>query len=646
MRRNTLTSIGALTCGLVLAVGTAVGVTPASAAPSSTDLQSTVQAVQNAAAAAAAQATGAAAATAPAPASNPLPSVPASVAAPISVLSNELGTTALPNQDSTTGTNSTGQSSPVANANAPINACSLSVGVAADASSGCSTTSVGVNEPGGVADANVPITAQDNAIGLLNEAATALGLASGQSSASTTQDGTVNADAPVSICSVNVGLAANTSSNCGTTGTSGPSSQTGVVDAEVPVGVCDVIAEVDGDSSSNCPQQSDPVTQQGQAADVFVPVTACGAIVEVDGSANGMCMPDAGFPLANDLPTSDASQSAPVDAVVPVNACSVVVAVDGSGSNSCEPSHVGTTTTGAAPVSAPVTLCAVTAALDGASSGTCEGAGATFAPIGSRGEPRERRDRSGDHLWHSGCPQRQRGRFVPAADHGGIDVDPYARRRNAGLVLVRGHADTGVVGLQPFAGQHADRRNGGLERLVVGVDGRTTPARGVDRAGFAGRGPGRQPFGPPPFGPRGRCGLGAVSGSSRRAVGGRGPCSPIGMLVTPEAWRTSFDRATSGEQPARWGVGGSPVPTSARMRSSPRSSAGLSPPSLGAASMAKGSPDPWRATADTGRRGVRRPRCQSNPGRSSPPVAVRGQAQSTRRRGRRDRPTGALLVTG
>ena len=146
-----------------------------------------------------------------------------------------------------------------------------------------------------------------------------------------------------------------------------------------------MIAEIDGDSSSNCPQQADPVTQQGQAANVFVPVTACGAIVEVDGSANGMCLPDAGFPLANDLPTSDASQSAPADAVVPVNACSVAVAVDGTASNSCEPSHLGTTTTGTAPVSAPVTLCAVTAALDGNSSATCEGAGSTFA----RSAPRE-----------------------------------------------------------------------------------------------------------------------------------------------------------------------------------------------------------------------------------------------------------------
>ena len=156
MRRNRLTSIGVLTCGLVLSVGAVVGATPASAASSPTDLQSTVQAVQNATAAAVAQATGTATPPAPSSCVDPLPSVPASVAAPITVLSNELGDTSLPSQGSTTGTNTTGQSSPVANADAPINACSLSVGVAADASSSCSTTSVGLNEPGGLADANAP----------------------------------------------------------------------------------------------------------------------------------------------------------------------------------------------------------------------------------------------------------------------------------------------------------------------------------------------------------------------------------------------------------------------------------------------------------------------------------------------------------
>ncbi len=497
MRRNKLNSIGALTGAFVLGVVAMVGPTPASAAaPPSTDLQSTVQGVQNAATAAGAQATGA---TAPTPVANPLPSVPASVAAPISVLSNELGNTPLPNQDATTGTNTTGQSSPVANANAPINACSLSVGVAADASSGCSTTSVGLNEAGGLADANAPVTAQDNAIGLLNEAATALGLAGGQSSASTVQDGAVNADAPVNICSVNVGLAANTSSDCSTSGTSGPSTQTGVVDADVPVGVCDVIAEVDGDSTSNCPQQADPVTQQGQAADVFVPVTACGAIVEVDGSANGMCMPDAGFPLANDLPTSDASQSAPADAVVPVNACSVVVAVDGTAGNSCEPSHVGTTTTGAAPVAAPVTICAVSAALDGRLQRHVRGRGLDLCPDRHRRKPRDRGDCSRDRLWDPGCTERSGGGLVPAADHGRIDGDPYPGRGNAGLVVGH-HAHSGDVGLQLFAAQYADGGDGGRGCLVAGVDGRSTAARGIDRAGFPGCGPGDQPVGASPFG--------------------------------------------------------------------------------------------------------------------------------------------------
>ena len=92
MRRNTnSTSIGVLTCGLMLAVGAGAvaGVMPAGAASSSssTDLQTTVQAVQNAAAAAVAEVSGSATPTAPGPASDPLPSLPASAAAPITVLS-------------------------------------------------------------------------------------------------------------------------------------------------------------------------------------------------------------------------------------------------------------------------------------------------------------------------------------------------------------------------------------------------------------------------------------------------------------------------------------------------------------------------------------------------------------------------------
>ncbi len=275
----------------------------------------------------------------------------------------------------------------MANANAPVNICALSVGLVASASSSCSTTSVGVNQPGGLANVNAPITAQDNVIGLLNLAAAEFGLTSGQSSASTSQSGAINADAPISICSVNVGLVGSTSSACDTRGTSGPVTQKGAVDADVPVTVCDEIVEIDGNSSANCPQQPDPADQQGQVADVAAPVTACGTIVAVDGSASGMCMPDTGFPIVNDLPTTDGSQSAPVDGVIPVNACSVVVAVAGTASNSCEPTHVETGETGSASASAPLTVCAVTAALDGNSNGTCVGAGSSSNPIGTPGSP-------------------------------------------------------------------------------------------------------------------------------------------------------------------------------------------------------------------------------------------------------------------
>ena len=105
-----------------------------------------------------------------------------------------------------TGTNTTTQSSPVANVNAPVNVCSVSVGLLADASSSCSTTSVGLNQVGAIGTVNVPVTAQDNAIGLFSQWAAALGLTSGQPPASTTQNGAVNANVPVSICAVNVGL--------------------------------------------------------------------------------------------------------------------------------------------------------------------------------------------------------------------------------------------------------------------------------------------------------------------------------------------------------------------------------------------------------------------------------------------------------
>jgi hypothetical protein len=265
--------------------------------------------------------------------------------------------------------------------------CSLSVGLLADGDSSCATTSVGLDQAGTVANANVPITAQDNTIGLLNQAASALGLTTGQAPASTTQNGAVNADVPISLCSVNVGLAGSTSSDCALSGSNGSTSQQGAVDAVVPVTVCDVIVEVDGNSSASCPQEPDSTSQSGQAADLYAPATVCGAVVEVDGTGTGSCTPDSGFPLANDLPNNSVSQSAPVDGVLPVNACSVVVAVDGSATNSCEPAHVAPTATGSAPVTAPLTICAATGAVDGTANGTCTGSGSTSLPVGSPSDP-------------------------------------------------------------------------------------------------------------------------------------------------------------------------------------------------------------------------------------------------------------------
>jgi hypothetical protein len=235
----------------------------------------------------------------------------------------------LPGMDSTTGTNDTTQTSPLLNVDAPINVCSVSAGVLADAASSCSTTSVGTDQLGAIANINVPITASDNAVGLLGMAASALGLNTTTTSASTTQNGAINVAAPITICAINVGLLGNTSSACDETGTSGTTTQTGVIDATVPVTVCDVIVEIAGDSTSNCPQDPDTVKQSGELADLYAPVGICGVIVEIDGAAAGKCMPTAGFPLVNGLPTNQLSQSAPIDGVLPVNACSILIAVDG-----------------------------------------------------------------------------------------------------------------------------------------------------------------------------------------------------------------------------------------------------------------------------------------------------------------------------
>jgi hypothetical protein len=317
----------------------------------------------------------------------PLTALPISLSLPITLLNNVINGNVLPGQDSTTGTNTTTQTSPLANIDAPINICSISVALGANAVSSCSTESVGLNQVASIAAINIPITAQWNAIAL-GQAAAALGPLMGQGPASTTQNGAVNVYAPVSICAINVGLGGNTGSACNLQGTNGVTSQTGVIDAAVPVTVCDVIVEIAGNSTSNCPQYPDKTTQSGMLADLYAPATVCGVIAEVDGTATGSCMPVPGFPLANSLPTNSITQSAPIDGVLPINACSIVVAVDGSASNQCEPAHTAPTQTGPVTGNVPVTVCSITAAIQGTATGVCTGPGnGTPISVGTPGSP-------------------------------------------------------------------------------------------------------------------------------------------------------------------------------------------------------------------------------------------------------------------
>jgi len=407
MRRNRLSLLaGVATSGIVLAVASVSGFMPAGAAtapapaPSTTTqttnpVQSTVQKITQTVTSTvkpkttSTSSTGTRTTTTSHAGSNPLApltQLPLSLSIPITIIGNEISGNLIPGQDSTTGTNTTTQVGPLINIDAPINLCSASIAVAAPAKSSCSTQSVGIDQVGAIGTVNIPITITDNAIALF-QAASALGLTTGQAPASTTQNGAINAWVPISICSVNVGLGADTASNCNTQGTNGSVSQTGVVDAAVPVTVCDIIAEIGGDSTANCPQYPDTVKQNGQLADLYAPATVCGVIAEVGGTATGSCMPVSTFPLVNNLPTNKVTQSAPIDGVVPINICSVVIAVDGTASNSCEPAHEGETQTGQGTLNVPVTVCAITAALQGTATGTCVGPGGGSTSIGTPGSP-------------------------------------------------------------------------------------------------------------------------------------------------------------------------------------------------------------------------------------------------------------------
>ena len=155
MRRNPPTSIGVVACGIVLSAGAIAGFTPAGASTPPNALQSAVQNVESATSAAIAQVTQPAAAPGscrdagcacrrsrgPRPGRDPatdpwrLDRAAALDLDPDHAVANEIGSTLLPGQNATTGTNTTTQSSPVANVNAPVNACSLSIGLLAGGNS-------------------------------------------------------------------------------------------------------------------------------------------------------------------------------------------------------------------------------------------------------------------------------------------------------------------------------------------------------------------------------------------------------------------------------------------------------------------------------------------------------------------------------
>jgi hypothetical protein len=380
LRRISRTTLGAIGGGVILAASLFAGLAPTGAGAASSSL------IKSTTLAASPKSTPAVTNTGTSPLA-PLEALPINIALPISLLHNVIAGTLAPDLDSTSGSNTTTQKSPLANVSAPVNLCSVSAGILADAASSCSTTSVGITQLGAIGNVNVPITAQDNAVGLLGMAASALGLNTTTSSASTTQNGAINAAVPVTLCSINVGLVGNTASACNTAGSNGVTTQSGVIDANVPVTVCSVIVEIADDSTASCPQNADTVHQSGELADLDVPAGVCGVIVEIDGTGKGDCMPVAGTPTVNGLPVDGLTQSAPIDGVLPINACSIVIAIAGTASNQCEPAHIAASQTGTAPINVPVTACAIAAAVQGTATGTCTGAGSTGLPIGLPGTP-------------------------------------------------------------------------------------------------------------------------------------------------------------------------------------------------------------------------------------------------------------------
>ena len=290
MRRKRLSILAAAglipLAGVIADIGSAGATTPPVSSPNLITQQA-IPATAPAVAPAPAPAlpTQPAATPAVAPAANalaPVTQLPTPRSIPTTASGNEIGGNLLPGQDSTTGSSTTAQSSPLAHVDAAI---------------------------------KVPISVEGNAIGRLGQAASALGLTTGQPSAQTTQNGAVSLWAPVSICSINVGLTGNTGSDChpaGATTQSGmpipgfplvkdlptnaitPSAQ---IDGVLPVNACSIVVAVDASAGSRCEPTHGAPTQTGSVP-VDAPVTLC----SVEGVPSSFCTGEGDTALPNGIP--------------------------------------------------------------------------------------------------------------------------------------------------------------------------------------------------------------------------------------------------------------------------------------------------------------------------------------------------------
>ena len=106
----------------------------------------------------------------------------------------------------------------------------------------------------GLVNANAPVNVSDVAVGVLGHA-TATTPPDGPGGSrptggSTQQVGLVNANVPVNVCGISAAVLGRASSECAPTG--GSTQQVGLVNANVPVNVCGISAAVLGRASSEC----------------------------------------------------------------------------------------------------------------------------------------------------------------------------------------------------------------------------------------------------------------------------------------------------------------------------------------------------------------------------------------------------------